>query len=1189
MKFLLATLATMSIGAPVVSVTANAVSVNNIMIEEIHTGENLSGLRDWTGDYNHDLAHEEYLTYLGQQKTDGRDNKKIIESTPVHVSKNYSIENDVNDSTLIDGESENNIPATVGSNINPFILEGKTFMATMPNNPVTGEISWVGQTTDENGNVNTYQRNTGIQYTISNPTLNKTPSAIPFTYFGDKTDDSRQSFIIGTTFKEGTAADKTNELKFIKVNRATTSDSKNDISNKEYQPFGETTSFKVSDLNLPAPENGQWTLSTFIAQDSNRYDSNLEKTGMLNRVIIGFYNNYSKAPITEYFAFNVTADDNGKITLNRVGDYSLKSDIINADGATNDFNDKSYRLFATLDNGDVIFKLGTGENAVYALGSYFVNGSIKKIASGKSVMKALGLNNKDKTKEEVVSSMFSTVDNKLIFQIKLGLVGWTDLGMYNSDFYYVNPIDDNGNLNFEKKGITTKLFSTDEYTDPSDDFWKLMEGNANVITGEVKYQNSVNTKYKFIATVSVQQKVIVYKYTDLTKTNKTLGGINDDLNNGPKLETIYQTIGNADINNQYQANSLAFVDNSFLVSNSIYPNGSSNRISFLTTLTEKISNSDISKAIGNSIELVQDTFNNILAAYPDKFRNSEIVRYVFLQALVTGKFTYSTSYTDYPFNDNENEFKDFSSKNILNSSLIGGLSGDYSKLTKALLEAKYEVDGKILDVPFQKDEADKDTTDQIIVSTSGESMNNLLRYKHYGSFDYTGKLILKSKNKNSLLNGEIAISVKSAGVTSSFDVDEINENVKESIKKDFSDFNIDKYNTPSEVTGYILNKINDVIYNEERIYSGDKSIPKLMSDFQINSAITNKPDEMADSWNQYRTTFKENPDIHIYNDPNSFDGKRPLMLTTKTFDSLIGNNITEKTWRNQMDWGWQDSAQFKDENGVTTVDLTNIVLTSMNNASIGIIRSNDNVIRDTEEQDGHGILYYGDNEVDAKSVLLNIGETTDDGKTNNHLRATVSTSEVNKINDVDPVSNYDSTQDLDTASETIKNSVVEMDDNEAKTSVFRYFEKIKKQYNLKQNIQLSMDFDQITNENYFVPEGDVRKYDIIIYDALFFSDISELASSGINLYDPATQKSKHFKVISIYVSNGQNKTKNKSIVIFASIFGTIIFLLFTSYTIYISMRKSFYKRGTTREAAKEAATMKKILKSVKHKKDENNK
>src|SRR5699024_3647840 len=104
--------------------------------------------------------------------------------------------------------------------------------------------------------------------------------------------------------------------------------------------------------------------------------------------------------------------------------------------------------------------------------------------------------------------------------------------------------------------------------------------------------------------------------------------------------------------------------------------------------------------------------------------------------------------------------------------------------------------------------------------------------------------------------------------------------------------------------------------------------------------------------------------------------------------------------------------------------------------------------------------------------------------------------------------------------------------------------------------------------------------DIVIYDAAYFNQIKNVSNfNDIPEGDFAT--SGHFRKVRIYRIDGNGTSTRKSKIIFGAVFGSIFGIILMSYLIYVSMRKSFYKRSTTRESAKQALYENALIKSAK--------
>jgi hypothetical protein len=115
-------------------------------------------------------------------------------------------------------------------------------------------------------------------------------------------------------------------------------------------------------------------------------------------------------------------------------------------------------------------------------------------------------------------------------------------------------------------------------------------------------------------------------------------------------------------------------------------------------------------------------------------------------------------------------------------------------------------------------------------------LNRLLNYNASGEFDVFDTIEISGSGVNSVVKGSKAIRVTSQNKTI-LDVNDINRDVNDAIKKDTNNTFELHFDSPSEATGYIINKINDVIYAEGRKYLNDNAIPLMFRDYNLNNAV----------------------------------------------------------------------------------------------------------------------------------------------------------------------------------------------------------------------------------------------------------------------------------------------------------------------------------------------------------------
>jgi hypothetical protein len=298
-------------------------------------------------------------------------------------------------------------------------------------------------------------------------------------------------------------------------------------------------------------------------------------------------------------------------------------------------------------------------------------------------------------------------------------------------------------------------------------------------------------------------------------------------------------------------------------------------------------------------------------------------------------------------------------------------------------------------------------------------------------------------------------------------------------------------------------------------------------------------------------------------------------------DISAAKKESEKQMRNNMGWGFQSYRTIDnlkeaiDENGMVNIDLTNIMITKISE-KIDFMRADQ-----TNFANRDGILDYGSDEtnddIEEMSALLNIGQKNDDGRTYTNLKVLLPESSLLPMYETESGGDYTNidgaaTADLDKAASILHNQVIDGTYATDETSFFRYFERMKKAFNLDNSIQFSMYANSYEDNNFWMPTGD-NYVDIMIYDAIFFQGMNNVTSASKTANTTDLYNNGHYRLVRVYLSNVNNETANTSWIIYGGFFGGIFVTLFVAYTIFVSIRKSFYKRGTTREAAKNAARL----------------
>jgi hypothetical protein len=152
---------------------------------------------------------------------------------------------------------------------------------------------------------------------------------------------------------------------------------------------------------------------------------------------------------------------------------------------------------------------------------------------------------------------------------------------------------------------------------------------------------------------------------------------------------------------------------------------------------------------------------------------------------------------------------------------------------------------------------------------------------------------------------------------------------------------------------------------------------------------------------------------------------------------------------------------------MVNIDLTNIMITKISE-KIDFMRADQ-----TNFANRDGILDYGSDEtnedIEEMSALLNIGQKNDDG-TYTNLKVLLPESSLLPMYETESGDyvNIDgaATADLDKAANILHNQVIDGTYATDETSFFRYFERMKKAFNLDNSIQFSMYANSYEDNNF---------------------------------------------------------------------------------------------------------------------------
>jgi hypothetical protein len=1181
MKTLLTILSTLSLASPIISVSAGVFSdVNSISATDEQKKDSIPDLADVDGDG----TATNIANPVKMLKTDLDPESSLRTNAGddfyMYTTKNYSIDSKFRDDLYIDTEGNSLGFDKVDlqqPSMYQFNIAGKTIMGAS-----NGALTWAG-TNEQNQLV---LRDLGV---VPNTTARGgAKTAVPFSYMKNGTSYGFAMTVNGTNGSKETY----DKLAWIDV----TSNNGNNISSGKLNfPTGNVT---ISDINdAVGGENKFDSIYSIAAIRDLKNEDEL----FANKIVLGLAKTGEGANIY-YEVFNVDYVEK-TIKLTKPDNSSaLKVTVANVTDAGS-----TPQVYAILKNGDMLMKAGSGNDATYFLASELLKPDEVNIARGENIVNALeeASNAKGLYNENFVLSNIEWTpgDNKLI-------VDSYDAGSKKTKVtseaaqHYIFTIDvvgdADGNLTFSNAKWLFTTLGGEEL-----DARTLPNTLDQLQTGQMVNEETNQVEYNYILFTAGQYKTYIYKY-NYSNGKSNIGqqvsyDVNADIAKSPILEVLTQSNYSYDKtmadrkarNNLSQIQTTVIIGNRFHSINRIEPSG----VPYSMTSIVISPKFDVTTVELPDIQMVSAVFTNVDIAFSDFKRNDNQLRRAYLEALIQGKFEYRKSMV----NINPQDPKDAEgngwyqeNENIKHNSLYGRLiaSGGSAETAFAasLDDITYKIDGQIIpDLDGNKNE-----DAGIIISTTSETLNRLLNYNASGEFDVFDTIEISGSGVNSVVKGSKAIRVTSQNKTI-LDVNDINRDVNDAIKKDTNNTFELHFDSPSEATGYIINRINDVIYAEGRKYLNDNAIPLMFRDYNLNNAVYYDGTDLPKTlWTTYNGFEKQEKTIYT----SKFDGTRPFVMQEKSVNEITNSTgipWSEAGMRDRMGWGFQsfgtiqELQNHKDENGNVTINLTNIMLELGASQKLSFLRGDSSNFATGSEANQGGILNYNSiTDIDSRNTLLNIGKKNDDGTDGyTNLKVVLPESSLEPFyQQTNGSYNLDAgaAADLDKAAGILKNQVIDGTHATDKTSFFTYFERMKKAFNLDDSIQFSVYKDAYDNMNYWLPTGD-NYVDILIYDAIYFQNMNKITSASdvansdteINPDGSASTtglyNSGHYRLVRVYLSNVNNETANTSWIIYGGFFGGIFVTAFFAYTIFVTIRKSFYKRGTTREAAKNAARL----------------
>jgi hypothetical protein len=1124
MKTLLTILSTLSLASPIISVSAGTFTTymdeQDLSVAESDSLNDLANVKGEGDDVVTDIANPVKISTTNV--TNETLKNAIGDNANFFTTTNYSVNSDLKDGKFIDAggnEGDMNNDVSFGQpSMYQFSMSNKTIMGGKD-----GSITWAGV---NDGQV--ILRDLGITPQTSN--RNGAKPVVPFSYI----DENNDNYGFAMTVTSSTTG-KLDQLSWIDV-----TDGNTDIAQSGVLTFPKGN-IDISQINQKTNQTFSSILSIAGIRELN---SKSEK--FANKIILGLQKDDAIGHIF-YYVFDVNYDTkkgNDGITLSQTENSTFIDAAVDKGNA---FPGTLPQVYAILKDGNILLKAGSGENAVYFLGSELLQTEKPVTATGKSIITAL----------KAASNAVNLYKDTFVL---------TDIEWTPGDNQLI--IDSYDSADSKKSETSPHYIFKIDVTD---------DWNDGMQTGSVYIPGTTTRAYNYVMFTAGQYKTYIFRYSysngGSSNINKNFTtDISASVSDQPILEVLAQSnfdftkTDDGDLNHNAAIQTTLAIDGSFISMQQIWGDEAAQAA---VVVTPKIDASQIQLP---DLALVDQVFKNVDIAFSDMKRNDNQLRRAYLEALIQGKFEYRKSMVivnpDDPDSSTGNGY--YTNGNITSRSLYGRLS-TASTAEKAfaarLDDIAYKIDGQFiadLDGNEHKDAS-------MIISVTSDAMNNLLNYNKTGAFNDFEYLTLSGSGKNSVVKGEENIKVTSSNTTA-IDFNDINRGVNNAIKEDTNGTFQLHFDSPSEATGYIMNKIGDVFYDEGRQYLADQDIPMMYNDYVLNNAVIDDPSKINEEWSFY---YGESTPSSVYT--KAFDGTRPFVM--RRSDISPAKHESEKQMRNNMGWGFQqyrtiDNLKYATEDGMVNIDLTNIMITKISE-KIDFMRADQ-----TNFANRDGILDYGSDEtnedIEEMSALLNIGQNNGGG-TYTNLKVLLPESSLLPMYETESGGDYTNIDgaaaaDLDKAASILHNQVIDGTYATDKTSFFRYFERMKKAFNLDNSIQFSMYANSYEDNNFWMPTGD-NYFDIMIYDAIFFQGMNNVTSASKTANTTDLYNNGHYRLVRIYLSNVNKETANTSWIIYGGFFGGIFVTSFVAYTIFVSIRKSFYKRGTTREAAKNAARL----------------
>jgi hypothetical protein len=366
MKTLLTILSTLSLASPIISVSAGTFTTymdeQDLSAAESDSLDDLANVKGEGDDVVTDIANPVKVSTTNV--TNETLKNAIGDNANFFTTTNYSVNSDLKDGKFIDAggnEGDMNNDVSFGQpSMYQFSMSNKTIMGGKD-----GSITWAGV---NDGQV--ILRDLGITPQTSN--RNGAKPVVPFSYI----DENNDNYGFAMTVTSSTTG-KLDQLSWIDV-----TDGNTDIAQSGVLTFPKGN-IDISQINQKTNQTFSSILSIAGIRELN---SKSEK--FANKIILGLQKDDAIGHIF-YYVFDVNYDTekgNECITLSQTENSTFIDAAVDKGNA---FPGTLPQVYAILKDGNILLKAGSGENAVYFLGSELLQTEKPVTATGKSIITAL--------------------------------------------------------------------------------------------------------------------------------------------------------------------------------------------------------------------------------------------------------------------------------------------------------------------------------------------------------------------------------------------------------------------------------------------------------------------------------------------------------------------------------------------------------------------------------------------------------------------------------------------------------------------------------------------------------------------------------------------------------------------------------------------------------------------------------